>query len=267
MRPAFASLALLLVAVAVTRCGGDEGDGEPASFEGVPWLLVSGRGIAGWEGETPSATFEGGTVSGSTGSNRFTGPYSVDGDTLELGAVASTRMACPPALDAVERAYLAALDRVEHWRSDGEELVLLDGGDAEVLRFEAGTPGGSWQATGVLRGDAFEILIPDTEITATFTDDGELTGSAGCNSYTATFEADRGGIEIANARRDAKGLRLARRDHGAGAGVSRRDSHSRSLPRRRPFARAPGRQPKTTRLVPVRRLRSAPMSPPVPVRL
>lgn len=197
MRPAFASLALLLVAVAVTRCGGDEGDGEPASFEGVPWLLVSGRGIAGWEGETPSATFEGGTVSGSTGSNRFTGPYSVDGDTLELGAVASTRMACPPALDAVERAYLAALDRVEHWRSDGEELVLLDGGDAELLRFEAGTPGGSWQATGVLRGDAFEILIPDTEITATFTDDGELTGSAGCNSYTATFEADRGGIEIA----------------------------------------------------------------------
>jgi heat shock protein HslJ len=79
-------------------------------------------------------------VSGSTGCNRYTGPYALDGDTLELGAIASTRMACAPPADAVEREFLAALERVDHWRSDAEGLVLLDDGDAELLRFAVATP-------------------------------------------------------------------------------------------------------------------------------
>ena len=36
-----------------------------------------------------------------------------------------------------------------------------------------------------------------TEITATFTADGKLTGSAGCNTYTSTYQADAGTISIA----------------------------------------------------------------------
>jgi heat shock protein HslJ len=102
---------------------------DPFSFEGAPWVLASGVEVDGWEAFAPTARFEGGMVSGSTGCNRFTGPYSVEGDTLELGAIASTRMACVPPADAVEREFLAALERVEHWRSDGGSLVLLgDGG-------------------------------------------------------------------------------------------------------------------------------------------
>jgi heat shock protein HslJ len=96
--------------------------------------------VDGWEAFTPTATFEGGTVSGSTGCNRFTGPYSVDGDTLELGAIASTRMACVPPADAVERELLATLERVEHWRADAEGLVLLGDRDVELLRFAVATP-------------------------------------------------------------------------------------------------------------------------------
>jgi heat shock protein HslJ len=113
---------------------------DPFSFEGAPWVLASGVEVDGWEAFAPTARFEGGMVSGSTGCNRFTGPYSVEGDTLELGAIASTRMACVPSANAVEREFLAALERVEHWRSDGGNLVLLGDGDAELLHFAVATP-------------------------------------------------------------------------------------------------------------------------------
>jgi len=46
-------------------------------------------------------------MSGSTGCNRCSGPYTVDGDTLELGAIVSTQMACPPPARAVETAFVA----------------------------------------------------------------------------------------------------------------------------------------------------------------
>ena len=148
------------------------------------------------EEAAPSATFDDGTVAGSTGCNRFTAPYTVDGDELEIGQIASTRMACPPPADAVEREYVAALGRVAAWRSENGELALLDADENEVLRYVAATPVGSWQATGFLQDDAVKSTISGTEITATFDASGGLSGSAGCNTYRATYTTDRGGIEI-----------------------------------------------------------------------
>jgi heat shock protein HslJ len=136
------------------------------------------------------------TVGGSTGCNRFTASYTVDGDRLELGRIATTQMACPPPADAVERAYLAALARVARWRADGSELVLLDDDEAELLRYRAATPIGEWEATAFLTGNAVASPLPGTTITATFAEGGELSGSSGCNRYTATFTTDGGRIEI-----------------------------------------------------------------------
>lgn len=129
-------------------------------------------------------------------------------------------MACPPPADAVERAYVAALGRVAAWRSDNGELALLDAGAAEVLRYRAATPVGSWSATAFLQGDGFTSPIVGTHITASFRDDGTLSGSAGCNTYKATFTTQRGAIEITAPAATRKAC--ARRDHGAGGGVSRR---------------------------------------------
>ena len=115
-------------------------DGDFSSFEGVPLVLASGIEVAGWDEAAPTATFDDGRLAGSTGCNRYTGPYSVEGETLQLGAVASTRMACVPPADAVEREFLAALEQVARWRSDLDGLVLMDDGDAELLRFVMPTP-------------------------------------------------------------------------------------------------------------------------------
>jgi heat shock protein HslJ len=189
--------AVLLLCLA-SGCGGDEAPAsDEASLVGVPWVLTAGLDAQGWENAPPSATFADGTVGGSTGCNRFTAPFTVDGDSLELGTIAATQMACVPPSDTVERAYLAALGKVARWRMDGSSLVLLDGEENELLRYDAASPVGSWEATVIQTGFALTSPLPGTKVTATFADDGTLTGSAGCNTYRTSFTTDEGGIEIA----------------------------------------------------------------------
>jgi heat shock protein HslJ len=198
LRAVFPTLVALLTLGLAVACGGDdeEGSADDSSLEGVPWVLASGLDVEGWEGVAPSATFADGTVGGSTGCNRYTATYTLDGDELEIGPIAATRMACIPPADAVERAYLAALERVTGWRVEDDELTLVDEEDADVLRFAAATLVGDWNATAFQSGDAVLSVIAGTEVTASFGEDGTLSGSSGCNTYRATYEADRGQIEI-----------------------------------------------------------------------
>ncbi len=77
-----------------------------------------------------------GRVSGSSGCNRFNGSVTVDGKALSFGPLASTRMACPGPLDAQERAFFGALERVAgHNIEDG--VALVDGEGREVMRLMA----------------------------------------------------------------------------------------------------------------------------------
>jgi heat shock protein HslJ len=73
------------------------------------WRLLE---IAG-EQVDPDATneirFDDGRVSGRVGVNRFTGGYTVAGDTIEFSPAAATRMAGPPELMDLEHRFLAAL--------------------------------------------------------------------------------------------------------------------------------------------------------------
>jgi heat shock protein HslJ len=194
------ALVALLVLGFAAGCGGDDDGGEEgSSLTGVPWILSGGLDVGGWEAAPPTATFTGDTVAGFTGCNRYTGGFTVDGDELELGMIASTQIACVPPADAVEREYLAALERVARWRSEDDALVLLDDEGAELLRYLAASPAGDWHASSIQTGTALASPLPGTEITARFADDGTLTGSAGCNRYRTTFTIDRGRIEIAPA--------------------------------------------------------------------
>ena len=192
------SLVLVLVSFAA-GCGGDSsGAGANVSaLEGTPWVLAQGvDGLTVPTGVALSAMFEKGTVSGSAGCNRFTGPYTVDGEALDVGLIATTNMACAPPLDAVERAYLAALDRVSAWRSGSGGLQLLDAAGTELLRYEAASIAGEWEVTAFLRGAGFSTPVAGTLITATFAADGTLSGSGGCNNYTTTYTANRGVMTI-----------------------------------------------------------------------
>ncbi len=203
---------VLLCGLLALGCHDDEGGAASgaSSFEDVAWTLVSGD---------PTARFANGTVSGWTGCNRFTAPYRTGGEALEIGTIATTKVACAPPAGEVERDYLAALERVAAARTDGDELVLEDGDGDELLRYRAASPVGEWVATMFLQRDAVSSPLPGTEVTATFGADGTLSGSAGCNTYRADVHRRAGNDQDLRAGRDPEGLRRAGRRHGAGAGL------------------------------------------------
>lgn len=135
-----AALLALLAALAVAGCGGEAADEpDPETLTGTPWLLVPGGDE--WQGASlPSVEFsaDDGQATGSGGCNRFGGSYSVDGDALGIGEIASTQMACEPAVMEAEQRFLAALAAVERWAVASGRLTLSGAGPE--LTFRAASP-------------------------------------------------------------------------------------------------------------------------------
>ena len=78
-------------------------------------------------------------VSGSSGCNRMTGSYHVNGDELTFSQMAGTMMACISGMDT-ETTFLQALGQVKKWRVAGNELELLNDAGSVVAHFEAVAP-------------------------------------------------------------------------------------------------------------------------------
>lgn len=139
-----------------------------------------------------------GQASGTGGCNTFGGSYTIDGDTLTFGALASTEMACGDPQSGVESAYLEALSKVATFATDGTSLHLFDAAGTELLRFDAqpDTVIGSWSVTGLGDGaGAVSSLLAGSQLSAVFGADGSLTGSSGCNDFAGTYTVT--GIAIA----------------------------------------------------------------------
>ena len=64
------------------------------------------------------------------------GGYSVDGDDISFGQMASTMMACPGGMDVASR-FAGALGTASGWRILGRHLELTDAAGTLVARFEA----------------------------------------------------------------------------------------------------------------------------------
>ena len=75
-----------------------------------------------------------GRVSGSSGCNRFSASYALEGDALRFGPIASTKMArLDEALMQQEMAYLAALEAVTHYEQSTESLVIFYGEEQRLI--------------------------------------------------------------------------------------------------------------------------------------
>jgi heat shock protein HslJ len=139
--------ALLLV----TACGDDDDDddsaattaatasGSSTALEGPTWTLVAGPELGVPLGDVSvTATFEAGTVSGSSGCNTYTAPYEVDGSGLSFAEeISATMMACGDAETAVETAFLGLLPRLASYSIDGDTLTLSDDDGTAALEFTA----------------------------------------------------------------------------------------------------------------------------------
>ena len=107
------------------------------------WTVTSfytGNAVQGpATGSTLTAEFDGAQISGNSGCNTFSGPYTVSGQTIRIGPLASTEIACTdPALQAQEQQYLAALGLARTFRVTGSRLDLLREGGTFAVTYDAG---------------------------------------------------------------------------------------------------------------------------------
>jgi heat shock protein HslJ len=200
-----AALAVSLLAA----CGGETE--TPQATTGLPlestsWGLISYSDSAGSlqpvpDGVTVTALFSDGTVSGSGGCNRYSAGYEVDGSSLTIGAPAATLIACPEPQGSVEQAFFVALGEIASYATDEASLTLSDGDGEPLLVFDVveavSLTGTQWAATGVNNGkQAVVSIAAGTSITATFAEDGTVSGSAGCNRYNGGYTTDGDSIDI-----------------------------------------------------------------------
>ena len=135
------SAALVLAGAA---CGDDDDDEATASeLGGTTWFLQPDSLDVdfpdGMEDVTMAFTTDG-SVAGHAGCNNYTGGYATTDDgNLTLSQLATTRMMCEDPVMAVEVAYLAALDRVDSFEIDGDELVLRDVDENDLLSYTRDT--------------------------------------------------------------------------------------------------------------------------------
>ena len=100
------------------------------ALEGAYWKIVSVDGVPSGE---PLADRKAhmifhadGRLNATVGCNMMRGTYELDGPALSFGPAAMTMTACPPPLDTVERALVAAMEATASYLLEGSRLSLLD---------------------------------------------------------------------------------------------------------------------------------------------
>jgi heat shock protein HslJ len=201
MRTFSTRAALLLLAAAVAGCSPVTAQPGAAPLDGTAWILSS-LGERPLIGRQPiTLRFEAGRAAGSDGCNRYSSPFKVKGRTLTVPAAgASTMRACEPAVMEQAQAYSAALAGTAGFRIVDGQLELLDSAGRTLATFapqSQSLASTSWRATGINNGrGAVASLVHGTSVTLAFDAEGRASGSAGCNSFTAGYEADPPELEF-----------------------------------------------------------------------
>ncbi len=192
------TLCVLLLVLAACTSSSQSGGDLTGSFWALTELngqpLVSGTGI--------SAQFStDGNVGGSSGCNRYSGTYTVSGNKITFSSpMAATMMMCEQAIMDQESAYLEALGEAETFAVKGDQLTLSGKDGATLAVYKAQSQdlaGSSWEATAFNNGSQAVIgVVEGTTLTVEFDKDGNLSGNAGCNNFTGTFQLDGDQITI-----------------------------------------------------------------------
>ena len=141
------AVSLVVVGIALGACGGDDGSGsdgdtqDPVALEGESWILTQML-TAGGQTEIVdvgvSASFDGTTVSGTSGCNRYNASYEASGSEISFGPISGTQMACPEAQSSTEARYLQLLDGVGSYEVSGRSMSMNDADGTPVLQFMQG---------------------------------------------------------------------------------------------------------------------------------
>jgi heat shock protein HslJ len=188
MRHRLLALVLLLAA-----CGAP--GASPSIDPEGSWQLVEGSvdgaAIPLVEDHPITLTLQDSGLSGVAACNEYGGRIVAVGGGVRLEELFRTAAGCAAEIQAAEQAYMNAMERLVAIGSQGEELVLS--GRNMTMRFvrlpEAPVEavlGTEWILETLFVGDVASPAEGDAA-TLVLSEDGELTGSTGCRTFTGTW--------------------------------------------------------------------------------
>jgi heat shock protein HslJ len=191
---------IVLAFLTLVACSSGADAGE--DLIGPVWVATSMNGHNLVPTTTISAEFNAeDSVSGSTGCNTYSTSYTVDGNNITFGdEMAVTRAFCAEPVNEQESEYLLMLNEADRFEINDDELTLLDSDDNSLVVYlvqSQALEGSSWYVISYNngRGGVTSVII-GTEMTANFAEGGQLSGSSGCNNYTAAYENEGETISI-----------------------------------------------------------------------
>ncbi len=196
--PFLAGAMLLIPFLLASGCIGQAPPG--VQLNGTGWILKGyvndGTPVQVLNGTTVTLEFsDDGRITGTAGCNHYFASYEVRGTGIMIGQAGSTEMYCmTPGVMEQESTYLSLLGRAKTVTVDGDRLTLSDATGTPVLSFKKILPpvpeplvGTNWTLESFHSGDSVSSVIAGTTVTALFSEDGRLSGSAGCNRYFAHY--------------------------------------------------------------------------------
>ncbi len=201
MNKVLVSICIAGAALAMSSCRSVE-KAIPLSSINGEWNIIEINGSKVTSGESRTLPFIAfdtatGRVSGSSGCNRMMGSFDVNAKpgTIELGALASTRMACPDM--TVENNVLSALNKVKKYKKLGKENIALCGASNRPIvvlqKKESVSKVSDLEGKWIISEAAGEA-IPDGMEKQPFIEfnmaEKRLHGNAGCNLINGAFQVD-----------------------------------------------------------------------------
>ncbi len=168
-----------------------------AALEGREWLLTEMSDGSEMFVIPPdiraTLTLVDGVAVGQSGCNTFNGPYTVTGDEIVFGRLATTLTVCGDEAMLVESNYTQALSFVARFGVRDTGLLLVSPPGAPLLAYvpaPARALDGTWTVTAI-QNDQGAIVPPveSSTLSTTFAADGTLSGDDGCNDFTGTWVA------------------------------------------------------------------------------
>jgi len=197
-------MAVAAMGLSILACSSGGAGGTGGTIDGTSWRLSSTTSGSTTtpvpSGIVVDATFQGGKVSGSAGCNAYNATYSTDGANLTIGAPISTQKLCAQDVMTVETAYFAALGSAASFTATSDALTIYDSSGKTLLTYASGPANplvGAWNVTGYNNGaTAVTSPVGGSVITATFTADGQVSGSTGCNDYSGPYQLDGSNLTV-----------------------------------------------------------------------
>lgn len=172
---------------------------NPADLVGTRWRLRSRDGSPPPGGAPITIAFTESEFSGSTGCRTFYGAYTATSDRIAFPSMGMNESDCmgPRALAEAER-FTDGLTWTEGYRLSAAEFEIFTAQGGSLVwerlpdNWKEEPIVTTWQLERFVEGDVTTPALPDAPITLQFDEntlrlEGQVSGSAGCNTYRAAY--------------------------------------------------------------------------------